>query len=199
MKTLLEMIREFTDDLILKDFKAGDRDQDELSHGEVRHAVRKLKQLTDSGYDCLRKEAAGFGESGYSSESSATEEYRGQRGVLDIEWPAELIATVSGFRKSTLTLIRPRFYSRKHQGFRPRSQAAQASWDGRQTLRPRVEVPRQATSYNKAGLSLHAAKQATLQALDERKGARSSTGEREYSPAKSPLRCKTAAKPSRKP
>ncbi len=67
MKTLLEMVREFTDDIILRDFKAGDRDQDELSHGEVRHAVRKLKQLTDSGYDTLRKEATGFSGTGHSS------------------------------------------------------------------------------------------------------------------------------------
>ena len=199
MKTLLEMVRDYTDDLILKDFKAGDRDQDELSHGEVRHAVRKLKQLTDSGYDTLRKEAASFDENGHSSESSATEEYRGQRGILDIEWPAELIATVSRFRKSTLTLIKPRFYSKKHRGFRPRSQAAQAAWDGKQTLRPKVEVPREATSYNKAGLSLHSARKSTAQALDERKGARSSTGEREYSPTLSPLRSKKAPKPSRKP
>ena len=119
MKKLLELVREYTDDLIIRDFKAGDRDQDELSHGEVRHAVRKLKQLTDSDYDTLRKEAANFDENGHSSESSATEEYRGQRGILDIEWPAELIATVSRFRKSTLTLIKPRFYSKSTEVFGP--------------------------------------------------------------------------------
>ena len=59
----------------MRDFRAGDRDQDELSHREVRHAVRKLKQLTDSDYDILRKEAANFDENGHSPENSATEEY----------------------------------------------------------------------------------------------------------------------------
>ena len=141
MKKLLELVRDYTEDLILKDFKAGDRDQDELSHREVRHAVHKLKQLTDSDYDTFRKEAANFADNGHSSESSATEEYRGQRGILDIEWPDELIATVSRFRKSTLTLIKPRVYSKKHRGFQPRSQAAQAAWDGKQTLRPQGGGP----------------------------------------------------------
>ena len=198
MKKLLELVREYTQDVITKDFIAGDRDQDELSHGEVRHAVRKLKQLTDSDYDTLRKEAAHWAGDAHSSESSATEEYRGQRGILDIEWPDELIATVSRFRKSTLTLIRPRVYSKKHRGFQPRSQAAQAAWDGKQTLRPKVEVPRDATSCNKAGLSLHSARKSNAQAFDESKGARSSTGERDYSPAQSQLKSKQAAKPSKK-
>jgi hypothetical protein len=142
MKKLLELVREYTQDLIVKDFKAGDRDQDELSHGEVRHAVRKLKQLTDSDYDTLRREAAHWAGNSHSSESSATEEYRSQRRILDIEWPDELIATVSRFRKSTLTLVKPRLYSKKHRGFLPCSQAAQAAWDGKQALRPKVEVPR---------------------------------------------------------
>jgi hypothetical protein len=214
MKKLLELIREYTDDVILKDFSAGDRDQDELSYGEIRHAVRKLKQLTDSDYDTLRKEAAQFDEDadpanmgGYSSESSATEEYRGQRGIVDLEWPDELVAQVSRFRKSTLALIRPRFRSRKHKGFLAKSQAAQAAWDGRQTLRPKVEVPREATSANLAGLSLHSARKSTGQFFDVQKGARTATGDREYPPAQEPLRSKPSTskpgaqepKPSRKP
>ena len=32
MKKLLELVREYTQDVITKDFRAGDRDQDELSH-----------------------------------------------------------------------------------------------------------------------------------------------------------------------
>jgi hypothetical protein len=69
--------------------------------------VRKLKQLTDADYDTLRKEAASLDEGsnpanpgGYPSESSATEEYRRQHGILDLAWPDELIATVSRFRKN---------------------------------------------------------------------------------------------------
>jgi hypothetical protein len=200
MKQLLTQIHAYTWDVICRDFKSGDRDQDELSHGEVRHAVRKLKQLTDSDYDALRKEASKFDEGGdadnldgHSSESSATEEYRGHRGVLDIEWPDDLIATVSHFRKSTLSLIKPRFYSKKHRGFQPKSRAAQTAWEGKQTLRPSVEVPRTATSWNKHGLSLHSARMSTGQFFNERKGTRTSTGEREYSPPQSPLRSKASS------
>jgi hypothetical protein len=197
MKKLLEMIREYTEDVILKDFRANDRDQDELTFGEVRHAVRKLKEMTDSDYDTLRREAFTFDENahpdnvgGHSSESSATEEYRGQRGVLDFQWPDELVAQVCRFRKSTLALIRPRFRSKKHKGFLAKSPAARAAQDGRQTLRPKVEVPREASAANPAGLSLHAARKSTGQFFDNAKGQRSATGDRDYPPAQENLRSK---------
>jgi hypothetical protein len=53
LKKLLVLVREYTDDVIIRDFKAGDRDLDELSYGKVRHTVRKLKQLTNANYDTL--------------------------------------------------------------------------------------------------------------------------------------------------
>jgi hypothetical protein len=52
MKKLLELLRGYTDNVILKDFRAGDRDQDELTCREIQHTARK--QMTDSDYDPQR-------------------------------------------------------------------------------------------------------------------------------------------------
>ena len=200
MKKLLEMIRDFTEDVILADFRANDRDADELTFGEVRHAIRKIKELTDSDYCALRAEAEAFdmhshpdNAGGHSSESTETERYRGQRGVLDFHWPDELLSQVCRFRKSTLAIVKPRFNSRKHKGFRPMSSEARASMSGKETIRLKVEAPRDPSSGNPAGLSLHTARKSNSQFLDETKSLRTATGQRDYSPPQENLRKKSSS------
>ena len=169
--------------------------------------MRKLKKLTDSDYDILRKEAANFDENGHSSKAQPQRNTE----VSKASWTSsgqQAHRYSKPLPKVDPALIKPRSYSKSTEVFRPRSQAAQAAWDGKQTLRPKPEVPRDATSFNKAGLSLHSAGKSPAQFFDERKEARSSTEERKYSPPQSPLRSKSsgqsgsqsqAPKPSRKP
>ena len=194
IKQLLDLIIDATAGVVVREFERGDRDFQGLSQGAVRHAVRKLKQLTDIDYDHLRREAEEHSEKadasnmgGHSSESSATEEYRRHREILDFHWPDDVLSQVGRLNKSTLSIIVPRFRSRGHQGFRPRSESALAAWDGTSILRAAEETARAPTRSNKEGLSLHATRKSTQQFLDERKVYRSATGDRSCSPARTPL------------
>ena len=97
MKQLLDLIIDATAGVVVREFERGNRDFQSLSKGEARHAVRKLKQLTDIDYDHLRREAEEHSEKadpnnlgGHSSESSATEEYRRHREILDFHWPDDV-------------------------------------------------------------------------------------------------------------
>jgi hypothetical protein len=101
-----------------------------------------------SGQKTGIKEAENFDEDGKtdsldgrSSESSATEKCLGHQGLLDFEWPDDLIATVRHFQRSTVSPIKPRLYSKKHRGFQPESRAARTAWKGKQTLRPSMRCP----------------------------------------------------------
>ena len=47
MKQLLDLIIDTTAGVVVREFERGDRDLQGLSNGEVMHAVRMLKQLTD--------------------------------------------------------------------------------------------------------------------------------------------------------
>ena len=176
-KQLLDLVIDATAYVVLREFERGDRDFQGLSHGEVRHAVRKLKQLTDIDYDHLRREAEEHSEKadpsnlgGHSSESSDTEEYRRHREILDFHWPDDVVSQVGRLNKSTLSIIVPRFLSRSHKGFRPCSKSALAAWEGTSILRAAAETARAPTRSNKEGLSLHATRKSTQQFWDERKG-----------------------------
>ena len=116
MKELPDLIIDTTADVVVQDFERGDRDFQGLSHSEVRHAVRKLKQLIDIDYDHVRREAEEHSEKadpgnlgGHSSESSAAEEYRRHREILDFHWPDDVVSQVGRLNKSTLSIIVPRF------------------------------------------------------------------------------------------
>ena len=98
IKQLLDLVIDTTAYIVLREFEKSDIDFQGLSHGEVRHAVRGLKQLTDIDFDHLKREADEHSEKaepdnmgGHSSESSATEQYRRHREILDFHWPDEVV------------------------------------------------------------------------------------------------------------
>ena len=169
MKQLLDLIIDTTASVAVLEFEKGDQDFQGLSHGEVRHAVRKLKQLTDIDYDHLRREAEEHSEKAdpdnmgvHSSERSATEECRRNKSVLGFSWPDDVESQVGRLNKSTLSVILPRFRSKSHRDFKPRSRSAQAAWEGSSILRA---AARQPTRTNKEGLSLHAIRKSNQQFL----------------------------------
>ena len=66
MRQLLELIIDPTASVVMDEFSHGERDVQGLLHGEVCHAVRKLKQPTDEDYNNLRREAERFSEGAHS-------------------------------------------------------------------------------------------------------------------------------------